>query len=147
MGINLNIRNREYSEMISLQTTGTFEHMLIGFGNWIKQGSPALTCLFADSYDGRMNAPVESAENLRDRPGVKDELEWLDMIEGVIDGTFDDYKAWNEKFHDVAWSRLVCRTNGNRFRSPNVQWTGGHENLGTDAEGWGYLKWAQRAEG
>ena len=43
MGINLNIRNREYSEMISLQTTGTFEHMLIGFGNWIKQGSPALT--------------------------------------------------------------------------------------------------------
>ena len=141
MGIELQINNREYSEMISLQTTGTFEHMLIGFGNWIKQGSPALTVLYADSYDGRMNAPVgDGSVALRDRPGVKDELEWMDMIEKAKDGEVEDWEAWNKKFLDVAWSNCVVRTNGNRFRSPNVAWNGGY-----DADAWGYLKWASKS--
>ena len=141
MGIRLQINNREYSEMISLQTTGTFEHMLIGFGNWIKQGSPALTVLYADSYDGRMNAPVgDGSVPLRERPGVKDELEWMDMIEAAKDGEVEDWEAWNKKFLDVAWSNGVVRGNGNRFRSPSVQWNGGY-----DADAWAYLKWASKA--
>jgi hypothetical protein len=88
-----------------------------------------------------MNAPVgDGSVALRDRPGVKDELEWMDLIEDAKDGLVEDWEAWNKKFLDVAWSNCVVRTNGNRFRSPNVQWNGGY-----DAEAWGYLKWASKA--
>ena len=57
--INTEINPREYTEMITLQSTGTFDHMILGFGNWIKAGSPAVTVLFADSYNGRQNAPAD----------------------------------------------------------------------------------------
>ena len=33
--------------------------MILGFGNWIKPGSPAVTVLFADAYNGRGNALVD----------------------------------------------------------------------------------------
>lgn len=127
MGIELQITPREYTEMITLQTTGTFEHMIIGFGNWIKSGDPAVTVLFADSYDGRMNAPADSAENLRDRPGIKNELEWLDMIEAAKNGEVTDWDAWNEKQLDVAWSNVLFRQYGAGFYTNNYEHPGGFD--------------------
>lgn len=109
MGIDLQIAPREYTEMITLQTTGTFEHMIVGFGNWIKPGDPAVTVLFADSYDGRMNAPSETDLPLRERPGLKEELVWLDMIEAAKNGEVDDWDAWNQMYLDVAWSTVLFR--------------------------------------
>ena len=44
--------------------------MILGFGNWIKAGSPAVTVLFADSYNGRQNAPADENVALPDRPGI-----------------------------------------------------------------------------
>ena len=115
MGIELQIAPREYTEMITLQTTGTFEHMIIGFGNWIKSGDPAVTVLFADSYDGRMNAPADENVALRDRPGISNELEWLDMIDAAKNGEWEDWDAWNEKQLDVAWSNVLFRQYGAAF--------------------------------
>ena len=115
MGIELQITPREYTEMITLQTTGTFEHMIIGFGNWIKSGDPAVTVLFADSYDGRMNAPSETDLPLRERPGINNELEWLDLIEAAKNGEVTDWDAWNEKQLDVAWSNVLFRQYGARY--------------------------------
>ncbi len=109
MDITLEITPREYTEMITLQTTGTFEHMIIGFGNWIKSGDPAVTVLFSDSYDGRMNAPSETDVALRERPGIKEEVEWLDMIEAAKNGEVEDWDAWNAKYLEVAWSTVLFR--------------------------------------
>ena len=95
--------------MITLQTTGSFNHMIIGFGNWVRPGSPAVTVLFADAYDGRMNAPVDENVPLLERPGIADEPEWTSMVQAAIDGTWDDWQAWNEKYLDVAWSNCLVR--------------------------------------
>ena len=108
-GIETEITPREYTEMITLQTTGTFDHMIIGFGNWVRPGSPAVTVLFADAYDGRMNAPVDENVPLLERPGIADEPEWTSMVQAAIDGTWDDWQAWNEKYLDVAWSNCLVR--------------------------------------
>ena len=86
--------------------------MIIGFGNWIKPGSPAVTVLFADAYDGRMNAPADENVALPDRPGISDEPEWLDMVQQAINGTWTDWTAWNEKYLDVAWSNALFRQLG-----------------------------------
>lgn len=135
MDITLEITPREYTEMITLQTTGTFEHMIVGFGNWVKPGDPAVTVLFADAYDGRMNAPSETDVPLRDRPGLKDELEWLDMIEAAKDGTWTDWDAWNKKYLDVAWSNVLFRQYGARFLTNDLVFTDGF-----DAEGFPYVE-------
>ena len=108
-GIETEITPREYTEMITLQTTGTFNHMIVGFGNWVKPGSTAVTVLFADAYDGRMNAPADENVPLLERPGIADEPEWTDMIQQAIDGTWTDWRAWNEKYLDVAWANLLFR--------------------------------------
>ena len=108
-GIETEITPREYTEMITLQTTGSFDHMIIGFGNWVRPGSPAVTVLFADAYDGRMNAPVDENVPLLERPGIADEPEWTSMVQAAIDGTWDDWQAWNEKYLDVAWSNCLVR--------------------------------------
>jgi peptide/nickel transport system substrate-binding protein len=131
--VELEINPREYSELITLQTTGTFEHMILGFGNWVKPGDPAVTVLFADAYDGRMNALADEAVPLRERPGLKDELEWLDMIEAAKDGTWTDWRAWNEKFLDVAWSNVLFRQYTAVFHTNNVQ-------AAFDAEGYQYIE-------
>lgn len=135
MNITLEITPREYTEMITLQTTGTFEHMIIGFGNWVKSGDPAVTVLFADAYDGRMNAPSDTDVPLRERPGIKEELEWLDMIEAAKDGTWTDWDAWNKKYLDVAWSNVLFRQYGARFFTNELVFTDGF-----DAEGFPYVE-------
>jgi peptide/nickel transport system substrate-binding protein len=135
MDITLEIVPREYTEMITLQTTGTFEHMIVGFGNWVKPGDPAVTVLFADSYDGRMNAPSETDLPLRERPGIKNELEWLDMIEAAKNGEVEDWDAWNEKQLDVAWSNVLFRQYSAAFYTNNFV----HPD-GFDANGWAYYQ-------
>ena len=144
-GIEMALTNREYTEMITLQTTGTFDHMIIGFGNWVKPGDPAVTVLFADAYDGRMNAAVPNQTNdpnnegyvpLREREGVRDELEWLDMLEAAKNGTFlDEYGSWdvwNEKYLDLAWSNHL-------FRSYSGAWSTTNVGINFDSEGWPYV--------
>ncbi len=134
--INTKINPREYTEMITLQSTGTFDHMILGFGNWIKAGSPAVTVLFADSYNGRQNAPADENVALPDRPGISDEPEWLDMIQQAINGTWTDWTAWtawNEKYLDVAWSNVVFRQYEVRYRRNQLDFSGG-----IDAHGWPY---------
>ena len=146
MGIDMVATPREYTEMITLQTTGTFDHMIIGFGNWVKPGDPAVTVLFADAYDGRMNAMVPGGTNdpgsadyvpLRDRPGVRDELEWLDMIEAAKNGTFieeyGDWRVFNEKYLDVAWSNVLFRQYAGSWNTNNVE-------VDFDSEGWPYVE-------
>lgn len=146
MGIDMVATPREYTEMITLQTTGTFDHMIIGFGNWVKPGDPAVTVLFADAYDGRMNAMVPGGTNdpgsadyvpLRDRPGVRDELEWLDMIEAAKNGTFieeyGDWRVFNEKYLDVAWSNVLFRQYAGSWNTNNVD-------VDFDSEGWPYVE-------
>ena len=146
MGIDMIATPREYTEMITLQTTGTFDHMIIGFGNWVKPGSPAVTVLFADAYDGRMNAMVPGGTNdpgsadyvpLRERPGVSDELEWLDMIEAAKNGTFieeyGDWRVFNEKYLDVAWSNVLFRQYAGSWNTNNVE-------VDFDSEGWPYVE-------
>ena len=141
LGINMEVTNREYTEMITLQTTGTFDHMIIGFGNWVKPGDPSVTVLFADAYDGRMNAPVGDGETpLRDREGLREELEWLDMIEAAKNGTFiDEYGDWrvfNEKYLDVAWSNVLFRQYAGSWNTNNVE-------VDFDSEGWVYVESAR----
>lgn len=144
-GIEMALTNREYTEMITLQTTGTFDHMIFGFGNWVKPGDPAVTVLFADAYDGRMNAAVPNQTNdpanegyvpLEERPGVRDEPEWLEMIEAAKDGTFIDqygsWRVWNEKYLDVAWSNHL-------FRSYSGAWSTSNVDINFDSEGWPYV--------
>ena len=146
MGIDMVATPREYTEMITLQTTGTFDHMIIGFGNWVKPGDPAVTVLFADAYDGRMNAMVPGGTNdpgsadyvpLRERPGVRDELEWLDMIEAAKNGTFieeyGDWRVFNEKYLDVAWSNVLFRQYAGSWNTNNVD-------VDFDSEGWPYVE-------
>ena len=123
--INTEINPREYTELITLHTTGTYEHMEIGFGAWIKPGSPAVTVLFADAYDGRVNAPVDENVALADRPGISDEPEWLDMLEQSKSGTWTDWTAWNEKFLDVAWSNVLFRQYAVGFRRNELDFSGG----------------------
>ena len=145
-GIDMAITPREYTEMITLQTTGTFDHMIIGFGNWVKPGDPAVTVLFADAYDGRMNAPVPGGTNdpnspdyvpLAEREGISDEPEWLAMIEAAKDGTFlDQYGDWNvfnEKYLDVAWSNML-------FKSYSGAWSTNNVSISFDSEGWPYVE-------
>ena len=131
--INTEINPREYTEMITLQSTGTFDHMILGFGNWIKPGSPAVTVLFADSYNGRGNAPVDENVPLAERPGISDEPEWLDMVQQAQDGTWTDWTAWNEKYLDVAWSTIVFRQYEVNFHRNELDFSGG-----IDAHGWPY---------
>ena len=146
MGIDMVATPREYTEMITLQTTGTFDHMIIGFGNWVKPGDPSVTVLFADAYDGRMNAMVPGGTNdpgsadyvpLRERPGVRDELEWLDMIEAAKNGTFieeyGDWRVFNEKYLDVAWSNVLFRQYAGSWNTNNVE-------VDFDSEGWPYVE-------
>ena len=146
MDIEMASTPREYTEMITLQTTGTFDHMIIGFGNWVKPGDPAVTVLFADAYDGRMNAMVPGGTNdpnsadyvpLRERPGVSDELEWLDMIEAAKNGTFieeyGDWSVFNEKYLDVAWSNVLFRQYAGSWNTNNVS-------VSFDSEGWPYVE-------
>ncbi len=146
MNIEMASTPREYTEMITLQTTGTFDHMIIGFGNWVKPGDPAVTVLFADAYDGRMNAMVPGGTNdpnsadyvpLRERPGVSDELEWLDMIEAAKNGTFieeyGDWSVFNEKYLDVAWSNVLFRQYAGSWNTNNVS-------VSFDSEGWPYVE-------
>lgn len=135
MDITLQITPREYTEMITLQTTGTFEHMIVGFGNWVKSGDPAVTVLFADAYDGRMNAPSETEVPLRDRPGIREEPEWMDMIDAAKDGTWTDWDAWNKKYLDVAWSNVLFRQYGARFYTNELVFTDGY-----DAEGFPFVE-------
>ena len=133
-GIETEITPREYTEMITLQTTGSFDHMIIGFGNWVRPGSPAVTVLFADAYDGRMNAPVDENVPLLERPGIADEPEWTSMVQAAIDGTWDDWQAWNEKYLDVAWSNCLVRQYA--LLSENSERSGlTHPD---DAYGWAY---------
>ena len=146
LGIEMVATPREYTEMITLQTTGTFDHMIIGFGNWVKPGDPSVTVLFADAYDGRMNAMVPGGTNdpgsadyvpLRERPGVRDELEWLDMIEAAKNGTFveeyGDWRVFNEKYLDVAWSNVLFRQYAGSWNTNNVE-------VDFDSEGWPYVE-------
>lgn len=141
LGINMEVTNREYTEMITLQTTGTFDHMIIGFGNWVKPGDPSVTVLFADAYDGRMNAPVgEGVTPLRDREGIREELEWLDMIEAAKNGTFNeeygDWRIFNERYLDVAWSNVLFRQYAGSWNTNNVE-------VDFDSEGWVYVESAR----
>ena len=119
--------------------------MIIGFGNWVKPGDPAVTVLFADAYDGRMNAPVPGGTNdpnspdyvpLAEREGISDEPEWLAMIEAAKDGTFiDQYGDWNvfnEKYLDVAWSNML-------FKSYSGAWSTNNVSISFDSEGWPYV--------
>jgi ABC-type transport system substrate-binding protein len=131
-GIETEITPREYTEMITLQTTGTFDHMILGFGNWIKPGSTAVTVLFSDAYDGRMNAPADENVPVRERLGIADEPEWTDMVQQAIDGTWTDWQAWNEKYLDVAWSNVQFRGYSVGFRAKNL------EISSVDANGWPY---------
>ena len=131
-GIETEISPREYTEMITLQSTGTFEHMMIGFGNWLKPGSTAVTVLFSDAYDGAQNAPADENVAIADRPGIRDEPEWLDMVQQAIDGTWTDWQAWNEKYLDVAWSNVVFRSYGVDFWKKSVE----HSSI--DSNGWPY---------
>ena len=123
--INTEINPREQSELIKLLVTGTFEHMLIGFGSHIRPGSPAVTVLFANGYDGNVNAPVDENVPLHERPGISDEPEWLDMIEQARNGTWTDWTAWNEKYLDVAWSNVLIRQSGVQFRANRLDFSGG----------------------
>ena len=123
--INTEITPREQSELIQLLVTGTYEHMIIGFGSHIRPGSPAVTVLFANGYDGNVNAPVDENVPLHARPGISDEPEWLDMIEQARNGTWTDWTAWNEKYLDVAWSNVLIRQSGVQFRANRLDFSGG----------------------
>ena len=46
--IQAEINPREYTEAVTLLTSGTFEHSFLGAGAWIRPGSPAYTILFSD---------------------------------------------------------------------------------------------------
>ena len=123
--INTEITPREQSELIQLLVTGTYEHMIIGFGSHIRPGSPAVTVLFANGYDGNVNAPVDENVPLHERPGISDEPEWLDMIQQARNGTWTDWTAWNEKYLDVAWSNVLIRQSGVQFRANRLDFSGG----------------------
>ena len=114
--------------------------MILGFGNWMKPGDPAVTVLFADAYDGRMNALADENVPLAERPGIKEEPEWLDMIEQAKNGTWTDWRAWNEKYLDVAWSNVLWRYGGLGLYANEYQ-------AEYDAEGWPYVMKSHIAQG
>ena len=132
-GIETEISPREYTEIVTLLTTGTFEHLVLGTGAWIRPGSPAYTVLYSDEYTGRFSAPHDDNVPLEQRPGISDEPEWLDMIQQAIDGTWTDWEAWNEKLLDVAWGHALFRQYRVNFESKDVvqQYT-------PDANSWPY---------
>ncbi|PZC45970.1 MAG: ABC-type transport system, substrate-binding protein [Chloroflexi bacterium] len=131
--IETEINPREYTEAVTLLTSGTFEHFFLGAGAWIRPGSPAYTILFSDEYTGRFSAPFDENVPLAERPGISDEPEWLDMIQGGIDGTWTDWQAWNEKLLDVAWGYALWRSYGVNFESKSVV-----QDLTRDANSWPY---------
>ena len=89
-------------------------------GAWIRPGSPAYTVLYSDQYTGRFSAPHDDNVPLEQRPGISDEPEWLDMIQQAIDGTWTDWRAWNEKLLDVAWGHVLFRQYRVNFESKDV---------------------------
>ena len=111
-GISMEIRPREYTEMITLQDTGTYEHMIIGFGNWARPGNPAVNVLFGVKVDPKLSAFFDESIPERERPGIAENLDYVDMIDGMIDGSFTDYRAFNEKLLDVAWTNVLFRQYG-----------------------------------
>ena len=132
-GIETEISPREYTETVTLLTTGTFEHLVLGTGAWIRPGSPAYTVLYSDEYTGRFSAPHDDNVPLEQRPGISDEPEWLDMIQQAIDGTWTDWRAWNEKLLDVAWGHVLFRQYRVNFESKDVM-----QQYAPDANSWPY---------
>ena len=132
-GIETEVSPLEYSDFVAQLTSGTFEHFMLGAGDWIRPGSPAYTILYSGHYKGIYSAPAVEGVPVEERDGVRDEPEWLDMIQQGIDGTWTDWRAWNEKFLDLAWSYVLYRQYRVNFESNQVA-----QSPAPDANSWPY---------
>ena len=132
-GIETEVTPLEYSDFVAQLTSGTFEHFMLGAGDWIRPGSPAYTILYSGHYKGIYSAPAVEGVPVEERDGVRDEPEWLDMIQQGVDGTWTDWRAWNEKFLDLAWSYVLYRQYRVNFENNRVV-----QSPAPDANSWPY---------
>ena len=124
LDIELELEPTEYNVMIEKQQAGDFGNFLLGFGNWIRPESAALAMVMQDSLHGEGNAKrggdATSPIPVRERPHMDNYFHWLDMIQGVQEGTFDDWQLFNETYHDVMFSQVIARQRGAEFFTNRV---------------------------
>ena len=124
LDIELELEPTEYNVMIEKTQIGIYGNFLIGFGNWIRPESPALSmimqCVLSGETNARRLGTASEPGAIRDRPQMSNYAHWLDMIDGIREGTFDDWQLFNETYHDVMFSQVIARQRGAEFYTSRV---------------------------
>ncbi len=124
LDIELELEPTEYNVMIEKTQIGIYGNFLIGFGNWIRPESPALSmimqCVLSGETNARRLGTASEPGAIRDRPQMSNYTHWLDMIDGIREGTFDDWQLFNETYHDVMFSQVIARQRGAEFYTSRV---------------------------
>ena len=124
LDIELELEPTEYNVMIEKTQIGIYGNFLIGFGNWIRPESPALSmimqCVLSGETNARRLGTASEPGAIRDRPQMSNYSHWLDMIDGIREGTFDDWQLFNETYHEVMFSQVIARQRGAEFYTSRV---------------------------
>ena len=117
LDIELELEPTEYNVMIEKQQAGDFRQLPARLrqldsaprarrSRW----SCRTPCMVKATPSAAATPPARSRS--ASGPHMDNYFHWLDMIQGVQEGTFDDWQLFNETYHDVMFSQVIARQRG-----------------------------------